>query len=156
LLEDVGHDPLVAGVQAVQAVAHDDPVGRPLAPLGTLYLLPPNHLGVLTGADDAPAFRVDAGQDVEIDKAVVERGDQGIGPGVTESRERAVTARRVDDDDLEGRDQALDQVAQAFLLFDPGGAPVGIGALPQAPVLGHGKIPMMTLGVGAPVLDIAG
>jgi hypothetical protein len=50
--------------------------------------------------DDLVAHRIDAGEHVEIDEAVVHRGYQGIGDPVRQPVEEGVGARRVDDDEI--------------------------------------------------------
>ena len=53
-------------------------LGLPLAAV-------PNHFAVDRGAHDIGAIGVDVAEQVEIDKAVIERRDQGIGAGMRQA-----------------------------------------------------------------------
>ena len=59
-----------------------------------------DHLGVMALAGDRIGGRVDGAEHIEIDEAVVERGNQRVGHGMREPREIAVGAGRVDDDEI--------------------------------------------------------
>ena len=59
-----------------------------------------DHGGVVALAGDRERRGVDGADHVEIDKAVVEGGDQRIRHGMGEPREIAVGARRIDDHEV--------------------------------------------------------
>ena len=75
--------------------------------------------------------RVEAGEHVEVDEAVVHRGDQGVGGGVREPRVGRVGAGTVDDD-IVGAGELGERRGEAALLLG-----LGLGAAVERARLEH-------------------
>src|SRR5215469_6817025 len=87
LLQKAADIALVARVQAGEAVAHDDPVGGgPLARKRPTLALLPDRLGIDAGAQDLLPLAVEAGQQIEIEEAVVQWRHQRIGMSMADAR----------------------------------------------------------------------
>ena len=90
----------VAGVETGEPVAHDDPVdGAAIGQSAPLALLP-DRLGIDTGALDLLALAIEAGQQIEVEKTVVQRRDQDVRVGMADARKARIAARRIDDDEV--------------------------------------------------------
>ena len=149
ILKRVGDLPLVAGVKAAQPVAHDDPVDGAAVTGGSALALVEHHGGVVT--ERRPAAVGDRlRQHVEIDEAVVQRRHQGVGKAVAEPAQLAVDARRVDDDDVATRRQIGQRRREGL-----GEVRVVVGHR-HRPVDRQRQVDLGLLGIGRPVVDVAG
>ena len=90
----------VAGFETRQAIAQHDPVYRHAIGLGTGAPGIPDQFGVETRALDSERLRIDLADQVEIDKAVVDRGDDGVRGSERSTRERGIAPRRIDDQEI--------------------------------------------------------
>ena len=97
LVQHLTHLALVVGLEVGEPVAHDDPVDRAAVALGAGLALVPDHLGIDARPQDVAGAAVDMSDHVEVDEAVVHRGDQGVGVGVRGAGQEAVGAGAVDD-----------------------------------------------------------
>ena len=87
---------LVARGDVGHAVAHHDPVEDRIIGLTALAAGVAHRGRILRMLDDLVADRIDAGEHIEIDKAVVHRGDQRVGDAMRQPVEERVGARRID------------------------------------------------------------
>ena len=142
---------LVARVERAEPVAQHDPVDRPAAAHGAALPPFPDGLAVDAGPQDARRRAADPGQQVEIDKAVVDRGDQDIGAGDRVAGQRIVGAGTIEHDIVVRRGQPVDQGVGLAAFRGPlrlaTGDAVVVRQL-QAQAIAPGEI--------AAVLDIAG
>ena len=108
---------LVARGDVGHAVAHDDPVEDRIIRLAALAPSVAHRGRILRMLDDLVADRIDAGEHVEIDKAVVHRRDQRVGDAMRQPVEERVGARRVDHHEIvAGLDvgEAFGEAAELF------------------------------------------
>lgn len=61
-----------------QPVAHHDPVDRRQPGVGTPVILFPYHLGIHARSQRLAIYRVELGDDIDIEQAVIDRRDQGV------------------------------------------------------------------------------
>src|SRR3546814_6899704 len=66
----------IVRIDMLKAVAKDDPVDRPPVGLGARLARVPDQLRIEAGARDLKGFGVDLSDQVEIDEAVVDRGNR--------------------------------------------------------------------------------
>src|SRR5947208_2563204 len=86
LLEEPADVAFVAGVETGEPVAHDDPVdGAAIGQSAPLALLP-DRLSIDTGALDLLALAIEAGQQIEVEKTVVQRRDQDVRVSMADAR----------------------------------------------------------------------
>jgi len=124
----------VTGLDAGQAVAQHDPVQRlALAGQGAGLARLPDGLGIDARLEQIEAHRVDMAQDVEVDEAVVHRGDDQVGAGMGQPRQGRVAAGRVDDHEVGVLVRAGERLLEARQLL-------GLAGLRQ----GHAIIGRMT------------
>ncbi len=97
-LADPAH---VARLDMLHPVAEHDPVDARAMGLGALGPAVPDQFGIEAGAADPIGLGVDLADQVEIDEAVVDRSDQGIGSDHRGPGMGIVAAGRVDDDDVD-------------------------------------------------------
>ncbi len=85
-----------------QTVGDHDPVDRYLTPLGDGAVLArlPDALRIDGGLLQLQSHRIDLAQQVEVDEAVVHRGDDLVGAAVRGARQGRVAAGGVDQDDV--------------------------------------------------------
>ena len=98
---------------------------------------------------------MDRAKHIEIDKAVVERGDQGVGQRMRYPRQIVVVTGGIDDDDAIAARQRFDGLLERLAargLFHC----CGIIELAEAEMLRHVEIASHMPRPGAPVLDQAG
>ena len=95
-----GHLPSAARLDLGETVAHDDPVDR--RPPGGLAdsVLRPYHFAVIARREHLASDPIDPHQGVQVQKAVVERGEQDIGMGVPQPRQIGEVSRGVHDHEL--------------------------------------------------------
>ena len=91
------HTAHIMRIKMLKAVAQHDPIHRRAIGAGAFLAQIPDELCIKAGLADAKAFRIDLPNQVQIDKAVVDRGDQRIRAGNRGARHRIIAARRVDD-----------------------------------------------------------
>ena len=93
---------VAGGGSTAEAVGEDDPVDALAGGLGALVAAVPDPLGVDRGLDQIERHRIDRAQHVEIDEAVVHRGDDPDlrQAPVRHARQQGVAAGGVDQDDV--------------------------------------------------------
>src|SRR5208282_659729 len=98
---DSGSDqPLIARSQRRQEVAYDHPVGQAAIDQAALPARLTHHFGVVADAGHLEGGRIDDAEHIEIDEAVVKRGNQRIGHRMGQPHQVRIAARRVDDDEI--------------------------------------------------------
>jgi hypothetical protein len=82
------------------AIAHHNPIDRTTS--GVRFALPafPNHLAINARPHCFGRIRIDRAQEIEIDKGIVERRDQGVGMAMRDARKMAVARGNVDNDEI--------------------------------------------------------
>src|SRR3546814_20691399 len=88
----------IVRIDMLKAVAKDDPVDRPPVGLGARLARVPDQLRIEAGARDLKGFGVDLSEQVEIDEAVVYRGNERVGARSKVAREDIVAPRRGGDE----------------------------------------------------------
>jgi hypothetical protein len=109
----------------------------------------PHGLGIDRRPHDFQRVWIDSRQQVQIDEAVIQGRQQGVGPGVREPRQVRVAARRIDHDHVGSTDHLLERCLEARLLVS------GIASCGNCAMLGDRQIEAFALGVCSAVLDVA-
>lgn len=110
----------------------------------------------MAGAGDGKAGGIDVSEDIEVDEAVVQRRDQGVGHRMNQPHQEVILAGGVDHDGVAGLRQTFDRLSQGLAAC---GALVGIRAVEiavETGMRGDADVAADQLGPAAPVLDIAG
>ena len=94
------HLPHIARGQHGDAVAHQYPVDGAAVDGQALGAGALHQPGIMAHLARLAGHRVDLGQHVDVDQAVIDRSDQRIGQGMGEAREVGVEAGRVDDEEI--------------------------------------------------------
>lgn len=132
LLKSFSHRALVVRACCRKPVAHDDPVDIARDPRHRPALARvPHHFRIETGTKKLARFRVEPREKIEIDKTVIQGGDDRVGVRMRKAGQMRVGARAVDHDEmavgqrLQGRREMLRFGAARFFAavdrgwFDP-------------------------------------
>ena len=107
----------------------------------------------MAGPGDPKGLGVDGAKHLEVDKTVIERGDQGVGQRMRQPHQISVMAGGIDDDQAVGTSQRIDRVGQGLasggLILD-----ADIIGPAEAEMIGNIEVAGDMLGPGAPVFDI--
>ena len=147
---------LVARAERGQTIAHHDPVGQPAVDQPALAARLAHHLGVVAFAGDAEIGRIEGGEHVEIEEAVVERRDQRVGHRMGEPHQIGVVAGRIDHHHVVAvleRADRLREVGEFLRLV--GFQRIALGPL-HAVMRRQVKRDARAFGPGAAVLDVMG
>ena len=137
-----------------QAIAQDHPVNRFAALGGPCLATFPNKFGINAGSADTARARVEMGQQIEIHKTIVERGDQGIGGGVGQMTEVTFAAGAIDDNHLGPLPERRERPLETLPLFGLGGVAVVGFAWPDAPMIGQRQIQVFRLDGRRPIGEV--
>ena len=113
-LADPAH---VARLDMLHPVPQHDPVDAGAVRLRPLRAAVPDQLGVEARPAHLEGLGVDLADQVEVDEAVVDRGDERVGADHRGAGIGVVAARRVDDHDLGLARDPRDRLAQALALM---------------------------------------
>ena len=108
---------LVARAERGETIAHHDPVGQLAVDEAALAARFTHHVGIVALAGDGEIGRIERGEHVEIDEAVVERRHQRIGHRVREAHQIAVMAGRIDHHHVVGVFDRTDRLGKVIELF---------------------------------------
>ena len=135
---------LVAGFDMAGAVADHHPVHLATAILNrglrTLEAGFPDQFGVERQATDLEGFSIDLPDEVEIDEAVIERGDERIGPGCGVAGEGIVAARRVEQHEVHALAHLGGEIVERFHAVPLEHGEVHVGQGDAAAAFGFGAV----------------